>query len=142
MENPCDYPVGKLMYAPSAFTTNSNQVIDELSLLLTSGRLSEENKALILEHYRAVLKTDTQQGALQVAQQLMISSPEFHTTNRVRKSGDPREAPTSSSGSSTKPYKAIINVFLAGGMDSFYMLSPHSSCSLYKGKSYRCVMHT
>jgi hypothetical protein len=111
---------------------SAEKVIDELSLLLTSGRLSAENKAVILQYYNTALASDTPEKALKVAQHLILASPEFQTSNTVRKSGAQRE-PSSSSGLTAKPYKAIINVYLFGGMDSFYMLSPHSTCPLYTG---------
>jgi hypothetical protein len=126
----CDYPVGRLTYLPSVAANSAGKVIDELSLLLTSGRLSAENKAVILQYYNTALASDTPEKALKVAQHLILASPEFQTSNTVRKSGAQRE-PSSSSGSTAEPYKAIINVHLFGGMDSFYMLSPHSTCPLY-----------
>lgn len=129
----CDYPVGRLDYSPSAVAISGEKVVDELALLLTSGRLSEENKEVILKNYNAALASDNEENALKVAQQLMLASPEFQTSNIIRKTGNPRK-PSASAGSTTEPYKAIINVHLFGGMDSFYMLSPHSSCSLYTGK--------
>lgn len=132
----CDYPDGRLAYMPSAAANTAEKTIDELSLLLTCGRLSDENKAIVLDKYNQVLASDTADKALQVAQQLIVHSPEFQTSSIVRKAGSSR-ASHGSAGSTNEPYKAVINVNLFGGMDSFYMLSPHSSCSLYSGKYHR-----
>ena len=125
----CDYPVGNLSYQPPS-NADPSDVINELSTLLTSGRLSDENKAIILDRYNEVMNADSPENALKVAQQLMVLSPEFATSNKVKTSNAARE-PSSSSGSTAAPYKAIINLYLFGGMDSFYMLSPHTTCSLY-----------
>ncbi|KAL3937927.1 MAG: hypothetical protein SGBAC_007063 [Bacillariaceae sp.] len=131
----CDYPDGRLAYMPSAAANTAEKTIDELSLLLTSGRLGDENKIIVLDQYNRVLASDTADKALQVAQQLIVNSPEFQTSSIVRKSGSPR-ASHGSVGSTSEPYKVVINVNLFGGMDSFYMLSPHSSCSLYSEYSH------
>ena len=62
--------------------------------------------------------------ALRMAQQLMLTTAEFHaaSTNPLR--GDVRAAapPSPSLG---RPYKAIIVLFLGGGADSYSVPSPH-----------------
>lgn len=124
---PCSVPMGYLDYKPSS--DSATLVIDELDLLLTHGRLSERNKDLILRRYQETLATDPQ-NAVKIAQQLMLATPEFHSTNKVRLTGAAREGSDASS-SNGKPYKAVINLFLSGGMDSFYMLSPWRECVIY-----------
>ena len=98
-------------------------VVSELATILTSGRLSVENKAVIKEAY--IEKLPDAAGALRLAQQLILTSPEFHTTNTLKLSGDTRGQvePPAPSG---VPYKAIVYVMFAGGCDSFQMLVPHT----------------
>jgi 3',5'-cyclic AMP phosphodiesterase CpdA len=130
----CDYPSGKLTYEPSTAAANSaEKLIEELSLLLTSGRLGAENRAVIIQQFEDASASSSQEEALQVAQQLIVASPEYQTSNIIRKNGYKRSA-VNVPGSAIAPYKAIVNIYLHGGMDSFYMLSPHSSCPLYTGK--------
>jgi len=66
--------------------------------------------------------------AFRVALQLMTVTPEFHSSNIVRKTSKQRQTPPPSKKLDV-PYKAIIVLQLFGGMDSFYMLSPHHSCT-------------
>lgn len=52
-------------------------------------------------------------------------------TSTVRKTGSPRSI-TPPAAKSTSPYKAIVYINLAGGADSFNILTPGASgCSLY-----------
>ena len=61
-------------------------------------------------------------------QQLIIVTPEYQSSNTAEQSGQARviDAPTSSN--STKPYKALVYLFLDGAMDSYNMLTP-MTCS-------------
>lgn len=70
-------------------------VIGELSTLLTSGRLSPANKKVIKDAYREQLLAPTggADSALRLAQQLITTAPEFHTTNAAKLSGKVRSIP-------------------------------------------------
>ena len=59
------------------------------------------------------------------AQQLIVAAPEFHITNVVRKTGNPRPA-LQAPPPSVNSYKAVVYVLLDGGADTFNMLAPHS----------------
>eukprot|EP00804_Cyclotella_cryptica_P014145 CCRYP_005584-RA/>CCRYP_005584-RA protein AED:0.03 eAED:0.03 QI:259/1/1/1/0.94/0.9/20/117/3951 len=114
----------------SEFTTPdeyANAVIDELSTLLTSGRLSAANKQVIKDAFIEKLLDPTggADSALRLAQQLIATSPEFHTTNTAKLSGKVRSQPEPPQ-SSGVPYKAIVYVMFAGGCDSYNMLVPHT----------------
>lgn len=108
---------------------HAESVVKELSTILTSGRLSDDNKAVIKAAYLAKLSdttlSDPSGAALRVAQQLIITSPEFHTTNTVRSAGAVREQPTPPQASGA-PYKAIVYVMFGGGCDSYNMLVPYT----------------
>lgn len=109
----------------------AENVVRELSTILTSGRLSAENKELIKEAYIAKLNdtdaTDPAGSALRMAQQLILTTPEFHTTTVVDMSGEVRDEPEPPQASGA-PYKAIVYLMFGGGCDSFNMLVPHT-CS-------------
>ncbi len=100
----------------------SNAVVDELSILLTAGRLGSKAKSIIVDAFD---NAGNANDGLTVAQQLIISSSEFHATNSVKSLDKPRDKyvlpqPTE------KPYKAVIYLMLSGGCDSFNMLVPHT----------------
>ena len=107
--------------------TAGEEVIKELSLLLTAGRLENSAKEIILAQYNREAQTNGPLAAMKVAQQLVIGSPEFQVTNHVqRKSGQRRAAARVIRGSNS--YKAIVYIFVSGGLDSYNLLVPHSNC--------------
>ena len=54
-------------------------------------------------------------------------APEFHSVNEPAPRGTPRP-PVQSTATLGRPYKAIVVLFLAGGLDSWNLLVPHSGC--------------
>merc|ERR1719356_1187208 len=120
--DPGDYYAsrGRLTYSPND-DSNSDAVINELSTLLTGGRLSPENKQIIKDVYD---NESDKAAALIMAQQLIVTSAEFHTSGgTIEKSGAAR-LKASPPQPSEEPYKAVIFILLAGGFDSFNMLVP------------------
>ena len=115
------YGYGKLEYSPSE--NDVTATVDELATLLTAGRLNEKSRALITKE---VENMEVESGLI-LAQQLISVSPEFHSTNLLQYSGKEREFPVSEPPSNS--YKAIVYLFLDGGMDSFNLIVPHSGCS-------------
>ena len=71
--------VGFLTYEASG--TNVANKIDDLSTLITAGRLSEENKQVLIEAYKHFSKAYDKESADRVLLQLMTALPEFHTSN-------------------------------------------------------------
>ena len=63
---------GVLSWDPTPGATGV-EVVDEMSTLLTAGRLSRENREIIHQAYS--------QNGKEVALQLITSTSEFHTTN-------------------------------------------------------------
>ena len=112
----------------------SNAVVDRLSTLLTAGRLGDESKAIIMKEFEGKGAED----GLRRAQQLIVTTGEFHTTNIVKTTNEPRKsielpAPTG------KPYRAVVYVLLSGGCDSFNMLTPYTcSNGLYEDYLGKC----
>jgi hypothetical protein len=99
---------------------SAKAVVDELATLMTAGRLSQDNRDQV---ERMLVEQSVE--AFRKAQLLIASSPEFHSTNLVRKTGLERPAELLRSPSS-RPYKALVYVMLTGGYDSYNMLVPHS----------------
>ncbi len=124
---------GKLSWSPNAGASGV-EVVDELSTLLTAGRLGKENKDIIEQVYTQktidVGGSDGLEQAMFIAMQLILSTSEFHTSNQVvTKSGGDRDASSleseaQSGEAATSKYKAIIYMDLNGGVDSFNMLVP------------------
>ena len=114
------YSIGYNAYKPSAGLTIPG-MIDELATLLTSGRLSRSKRDLMQS------VAETYSGAEQYIniQQMIATSPEFHTTGVGRGTGDKREE-VQMPNPSTEPYRAVVNIMLSGGWDSFNVLVPAS----------------
>jgi uncharacterized protein (DUF1501 family) len=109
--------LGRLTYEP----TEGADMFEEVSLLLTSGRLSRD--PVVMHYlYELGLGTYDDAGMLRVVQQLVAASPEFHSNALVKRtSARPAKAPMQPS---NKPYKAIVYFFQSGGMDSYNMIVP------------------
>jgi len=126
--DPTDYEgsSGKLSYSPSN-GLDSEDIVNELSTLLTGGRLSAEHKEIIKSTYD---NEGNKAAALIMVQQLILISAEYHTSGAtVQKSGlkRPDNPPPKNT---NEPYKAVIFLLLAGGVDSYNMLIP--SCEPLK----------
>jgi uncharacterized protein (DUF1501 family) len=106
--------------------------VDELSTMMTAGRLSAENKQVLVDAHAFFTQTHGFEFAARALLKLLTTTPEFHTSNTLRKSGSPRSI-TPPAPKSVAPYKAIVYINLVGGADSFNILTPHddSGCYLY-----------
>eukprot|EP00957_Ditylum_brightwellii_P203555 15335156-Ditylum_brightwellii.AAC.1 len=96
---------------------------------MTAGRLSERNREIIREAFESA---ENQEAGLRIAQQLIVTTPEFQTTNPIKISGENRDLPEEIT-SSDRPYKAVVFLMFGGGCDSFNMLTPHT-CTPEEGK--------
>ena len=107
-------------------------VVDKLSTLLTAGRLGDHSKAIIA---KAFDDEESAEDGLRMAQQLILLTAEFHTTNFVRTTNEPRDS-VNFPAPSSKPYRAVIYVMFSGGCDSYNMLMPYT-CSNGLYESYQ-----
>ena len=106
---------------PTGETGFSGKIVDELATLLTAGRLSLEHRDIIRGAYdKALSATD----GLKIAQELILTSSEFHTTNVV-KSVDKIRPKVTFPPPSNRPYRAVVYMMFSGGCDSFNMLAPY-----------------
>lgn len=65
------------------------------------------------------------EDGLRIAQQLIITTGEFHSTNIVQSTEIARETAAFPEPSG-KPYRAVIYIMLTGGCDSFNLLTPYT----------------
>ena len=113
---------GHLSFVGNGLGT-SGEIVDALATLLTSGRLSLERRDLLVSVYEEFRSDHGPTEALINVEQLIALTPEFHTSGLAKDSRDLPANPTNVE-PSTLPYKAIVNVFLEGGYDSFNLLVP------------------
>jgi uncharacterized protein (DUF1501 family) len=110
--------------------STSDKLVDELSTLLTQGRLSQENRDIIiaaLDDYAPNPNSgDVVAAKRRFAMQLIVSAPEYHTLATVKKSGKPRAEAASTGSSNSTDYKATVLLFFDGGADTYMMLPPHT----------------
>jgi len=114
--------VGDCSAGSSSFAEKSDmsEALAEMDLLLTGGRL--EAKGAV----QAAFNRDGWKDA----QKVMILTPEFNTLGNPMPEGVRPPSPPPPPGSAASDYKAVIMLFLKGGMDSFQMLVP-LNCPLY-----------
>mmetsp|Transcript_3881 Transcript_3881/g.6489 ORF Transcript_3881/g.6489 Transcript_3881/m.6489 type:complete len:2423 (+) Transcript_3881:72-7340(+) len=115
-----DHSNGRLTYTPSS--TSPKDIVDELSTLLTAGRLNAASRKTIEQIFA---DEPDQHLAIVKAQMAIVTAPEFHVTNTVKKTGVKRPKPAQPVPSS-KPYKVVVHILNAGGFDSWNMLVPHT----------------
>jgi cullin-associated NEDD8-dissociated protein 1 len=134
----------RLRYTPLSWGGSSNvknastsAIIDDIDLLLTGGRISGENKAVMEAVYNSVREdSSSDEKALHAVIEHFVAAPEFHITNNLFSSKalpSPRPPPDADAPEDPKPvteYKAIIYLFLSGAMDSFSALVP-LNCELH-----------
>ncbi len=120
------FNLGYLEYTPSD-SSNGSQVVEDMSLLLLGGRLNSHTKSILVDAYNQELSSNGAENALKVLQKLIISTPEFHSTNVFESIDATRTEPPQPQPSNTS-YKAIVYLNLEGGLDSFNVLVPHSDC--------------
>ena len=122
-------PSGNITYVPSNINSPTDMVRD-LSHLLTGGRMTAGKQQAI------TLEVATQPNATsqyQLALQLLTSSPEFHSTSSFDPLAPAEKPPKAPSNivPPTNDYKVVIHLMFRGGVDSFNILVPSSSCGSF-----------
>lgn len=130
---------GNLTFEPTS--GNVEEIVNELDVLLTAGRLNGNGHAIMEAAYEnALLSGGSRIEALKAVQKLFLFTPEFHATNEnklldIARINDPTAQPTTAPTQRTNvedsgdgDYKAIVYVLLAGAADSYNFLVPHSEC--------------
>jgi len=118
---------GTLTYTPAADATTSD-IVDDLNLLLTAGRLNQNTRDMLVREYNAIATNSTYApAALRHMLKLLVSSSEFQTSSFNLLTQTERLAPTGVQGQGRR-FKAIVVIFEYGGCDSFNLVVPHSDC--------------
>ena len=119
-------PSGNLTYVPSNIDSPTEMVRD-LSYLLTGGRLMQAKQLAIVS---AIAAQPNATSKYQLALQLLVSSPEFHSTSSVDllAPAEKPPPPPKTVVPPTQDYKVVILLMFRGGCDSFNVLVPSSSC--------------
>ena len=116
---------GACTYEAAGGGSDAAAAVDELSLLLTAGRLNAEARGVIVSRYQQLFDSSGAAAALQMAQELFLFTAEFHATNLNVLRHVPRVfvPPAPSQG---RAYKAIVYLYLNGGADTYNLLMPHT----------------
>jgi len=109
-----------------------SQIIDEVDLLLTGGRLHPSNKAIMEQVYNSAnsgINPDSK--SLKAVISHFAATPEFHITNNLMNSRVTTTATRPTPDISTPPnpapvtdYRAIVYLYMDGAMDSYSALVP------------------
>eukprot|EP00656_Telonema_subtile_P022373 TRINITY_DN2349_c0_g4_i2.p1 TRINITY_DN2349_c0_g4~~TRINITY_DN2349_c0_g4_i2.p1 ORF type:complete len:1161 (-),score=234.81 TRINITY_DN2349_c0_g4_i2:206-3688(-) len=134
----CGVPVSnKLAFEPES--TATAQIVSEMDLLLTRGRLNAESTQVLQTAYERTLLATTRRRrnnnvetpealALKAVQKLITATPEFHTS-AVNQQTDVKRGSVTNEQSAVKPFKSIVIIHMAGGADTHSLLIPHSDCA-------------
>jgi len=116
----------------------SSQIVDQLSTLLTGGRLNVQRKKVFVEAWENINSTYAEifngnknlstLKATKSAIQLFAVTPEFQITSMANPRNVSRKSIPPVGSYKASEYKAIVYLFLIGGMDSWRLLTPHSGC--------------
>ena len=121
----------KISWVPSSPSATKEDIVEELDLLLTAGRLEQSTRDILenaYDHAFTISKDGIRRtNGIIAVQQLLITSPEFQVTNRVQRNPGSRR-PSAKKRNSTEPYKAVVMLYLGGGMDAYNLIVPHSDC--------------
>lgn len=119
---PCATEEGDTSLAPAhsnywpVSTASVNDIIYDLDILLTSGRLTDKNRGLIKSLIDPEYNTGNVAKAIRMAQQLVFATPELHSTGVTRNLNDVREI-SGYTDPPTAPYKAVVVLMMVGGAD-------------------------
>ena len=115
--------VGTWLFIKASGKTAGDPLFYDCATL--AGMFNPGDLVLVSQKSRASLPA----AALQLAQTLIVASAEFNTANvNARAADKPRQDPLKVV-SQDRKYKAIVVVFLWGGVDSWNILIPSSGCT-------------
>jgi hypothetical protein len=113
---------------PPSDVANRAQYLDELSILLTGGRLSPGKKTQILD---AVAGQTDDTRAYEYVLELILTTPEYHSYANIDPFAGPPPQPAPK-GPAGDDYKVVIHLMLFGGCDSFNVLVPRNTIKCAK----------
>jgi len=133
------YMAGNLTYRPTSTLTSTEDIIEEMDLLLTGGRLNEKGYDIMISTYDNKLEETVDDDgptsnplfkALQAVQKLFFMTPEFHSTNGNKLTDEERVVtPNETASTAPESYKAVVYLYFVGAIDSYNVLVPYSDCN-------------
>ena len=102
--------------------------LDDISLMLTAGRLGTTNRGIIRSTIANEFINGDREKAIRIAQQLVLVTPEFHSTGGLNHNTG---AARNISGYTKPPkhsYKSVVYFLMSGGVDSYSLLVPKDDC--------------
>jgi len=103
-----------------------DEMLKELDLLLTGGRLTPQDAATVRTAYDGAPAGEK----LKAAQEAIVMTPEFHIFGPIMPNGTRPKSPTPVKEHQPQSYRAVVLLFMAGGADTYHMLVP-VGCNLY-----------
>jgi len=113
---------------------SQSEALEELNLLLTGGRLTNKSQQIAQAAY--------EKEGIQAAQEAIVLAPEFNALGDPRPEGSQRDDANEGAPTTTRApasYKALINLYLGGGADTFNLVVP-IDCDLHA--EYQAVRKT
>jgi len=120
---------------------SSHQIVEQLSTLLTGGRLNVHRKNIMVQAWEDINSTYSKLyngnqtlsrlKATKSAIQLLAVAPEFQVSSMAQPRNVSRKSSQQTGTYNDTEYKAIVYIFLLGGMDSWKLLTPHSGCGSF-----------
>ena len=127
----------------TADADSAADVVDELNVILTGGRLGSHSRSVIEAAFNeTLLATGIPSEALRRAEKLALISPEFQLTGSAPEPPEPvplAPRPQRAPSGEQLPYKALVYFYFAGGADSFNMLVPYDGCDQDRYAEYASV---
>jgi len=139
--DPSSHTWARRSYMPTGDAANATEVVSNLDVLLTGGRLSPHDRNVIEQAFQdtkdrcnaevlfepaideASLSERCTRAGLVVVEQLVSMTSDFQTTAGKQGPANPVKIPeVVQNPSHGRPYKATVYLFLAGGADSFNIL--------------------
>ncbi len=126
-EGTTDAAAGKLLYSiPDGMSVD--EAIDDLGLLLTAGRLSSTNKNIIKGAIDNEYNYGDRPKATRIAQQLILSSPEFHSWGTTHDNSGSKRSVKGYRQPPKHSYKSIVFYYMEGGAELWNLIVPMGGC--------------
>jgi cullin-associated NEDD8-dissociated protein 1 len=121
-------PSGTFSFEHYKSSSNFRELIIQLNTLLLGGRLDSYRQDVLLSLYEKAKVSASIDYAVKKVISALTITPEYQITSTAPVNLTASKKPSVSLDASGG-YKAIVYVFLEGGMDSYNLLVPHSTCA-------------
>jgi uncharacterized protein (DUF1501 family) len=134
MKDPNSVNSGYLTYNSTVLNGfNASGVVEYFNVLLTGGRLDSARKSSFIKSFERFNSSFSRMDAIKTVLELFVSTPEYQISSLAKSKSVQRKSHFADFSLLTndKDYKAIIFLYLHGGMDSFNLIVPHSECGSF-----------